>query len=268
MEFAGITVLALFCLAFGMIGAVPSGEDYWKYVWPNTPLPKAFSDLLLPYGKTNNLPIKFEELNQYSKLFFQHDLYPGNKIILDNTHSVSKMVQPLTEPIQGVTDSIWLENKERQSLDDFCNSPAAKGEHKHCVSSLDSMIDHVISHFGTTKIKAISSSFDINQDQYVVEEIKKVGDNAVMCHRLNFEKVVFNCHQVRATTAYVVSLVTPDGTKAKALTVCHHDTRGMNPELLYETLKVSPGTVSVCHFIGNKAAAWVPNYSVDHPCVI
>ncbi|KAI5393328.1 hypothetical protein KIW84_060448 [Lathyrus oleraceus] len=168
----------------------------------------------------------------------------------------------------SVTDSIWLENKERQSLDDFCNSPTAIGEHKHCVSSLESMIDHVISHFRTSKIKAISSTFDKNEDQYVVEEVKKVGENAVMCHRLNFKKVVFNCHQVRETTAYVVSLAAPDGSKAKALTVCHHDTRGMNPELLYEALKVSPGTVSVCHFIGNKAAAWVPNYSVDRPCVI
>ncbi|PNX88437.1 hypothetical protein L195_g044542, partial [Trifolium pratense] len=36
-------------LAFVGIGATPSGEDYWKSVWPNTPLPKAFYDLLLPY---------------------------------------------------------------------------------------------------------------------------------------------------------------------------------------------------------------------------
>ncbi|KAI5393311.1 embryonic abundant protein VF30.1 [Lathyrus oleraceus] len=268
MEFSHITVLALFCLTFVRTGAIPSGEDYWKYVWPNTPLPEAFSDLLLPYGKTNSLPIRVEELNQYSTLFFPHDLYPGKKIVLGNSQSVAKMVRPFTEPRQGVTDSIWLENKERQSLDDFCNSPTAIGEHKHCVSSLESMIDHVISHFRTSKIKAISSTFDKNEDQYVVEEVKKVGENTVMCHRLNFKKVVFNCHQVRETTAYVVSLAAPDGSKAKALTVCHHDTRGMNPELLYEALKVSPGTVSVCHFIGNKAAAWVPNYSVDRPCVI
>ncbi|CAJ2629508.1 embryonic abundant protein VF30.1-like [Trifolium pratense] len=189
-------------------------------------------------------------------------------MILGNTQSNVKTVRPFTKQRQGVTDSIWLANKEKQSLDDFCNSPTATGEHKHCVSSLESMIDHVISHFGTTKIKAISSTFAQNQDQYVVDEVKKVGDNAVMCHRLNFEKVVFNCHQVRETTAYVVSLVAPDGTKTNALTVCHHDTRGMNPELLYEALEVNPGTVPVCHFIGNKAAAWVPNNSVDHPCVI
>jgi len=85
------------------------------------------------------------------------------------------------------------------------------------------------------------------EEQICVEEVKRVGDNAVMCHRLNFEKVVFNCHQVRATTAYLVSLAASDGTKVNALTVCHHDTRGMNPEFLYEALKVDPGTVPVCH---------------------
>lgn len=152
-------------------------------------------------------------MNQYSTLFFEHDLYPKKKMILGNSHSVGKMVRSFIKPTQGVTYSIWLTNKERQSLDDFCNSPTERGEHKHCVSSLESMLDHALSHFGTTKIKVISSNFAQNQDQYVVEEVKKVGDNAVMCHRLNFKKVAFNCHQARETTAYLVSLAALDGTK-------------------------------------------------------
>jgi hypothetical protein len=61
---------------------------------------------------------------------------------------------------------------------------------------LASMIDYVISHFGTTKIKAISSIIAQIQDKYVVEEMRKVRDNAVMWRRLNFEKIVFNSHQV------------------------------------------------------------------------
>ncbi|CAI8586017.1 unnamed protein product [Vicia faba] len=268
MEFAHLTVLSLFCLAFVGITATSPREDYWQSIWPNTPLPKTFSDMLIPSGKTNSLPIKSEELKQYSTLFFEHDLHPGKNFILGNTNSVGSIIRPFTKSRQGVTDSIWLANKEKQSLEDFCYSPTAIAEHKHCVSSLKSMIDQVISHFGSTKIKAISSNFAPYQDQYVVEDVKKVGDNAVMCHRLNFEKVVFNCHQVRDTTAYVVSLVASDGTKTKALTVCHHDTRGMNPELLYEALEVTPGTVPVCHFIGNKAAAWVPNHTADNLCVM
>lgn len=209
-----------------------------------------FSVLYIAAGRTNSLPIRADELNQYSTLFLEHDLYPGKKITLGHPLRMNGR--------QGVTDSIWLANKERQSLIDFCESPTALGEHKHCVSSLESMMNHVITKFGTTKVKPVSSTFALNQDQYAVEEVKRVGNSAIMCHRLNFEKVVFNCHQVKATTAYVVSLVAPDGTKAKALTVCHHDTRGMNPDLLNEVLQVKPGTVPVCHFIGNKAAAWVP----------
>ncbi|MCI29569.1 embryonic abundant-like protein, partial [Trifolium medium] len=81
-----------------------------------------------------------------------------------------------------------------------------------------------------------------------------------MCHRLNINKVVFYCHEVNATTTYIVPLVAFDGTKAKALTICHHDTRGMDPKVLQEVLKVKPGTIPTCHFIGNKAVAWVLNH--------
>ncbi|KAK7405741.1 hypothetical protein VNO78_07369 [Psophocarpus tetragonolobus] len=64
-----------------------------------------------------------------------------------------------------------------------------------------------------------------------------------------------------------------NGTKAKALTICHHDTRGMDPIMLYEILKGKRGTVPVCHFVGNKAIAWVPNpvtteFDQPHSCVV
>ena len=150
--------------------------------------------------------------------------------------------------------------KERQSFDNYCRSPSAIGEDKYCAVSLKSMMNFAISKLGTD-IKVISSSFSQNHDQYRVDEVKKIGDKAVMCHRLNFKDMVFYCHQVNATTVYMVSLVAYDGTKAKALTICHHDTRGMNPDVLYELLKVKPGTIPICHFVGNKAIAWVPDSS-------
>ena len=166
-----------------------------------------------------------------------------------------------------ITTHMWDE-KERQGLDNYCGSPSAVGEDKYCALSLESMVDFAISKLGTN-INVISSSFAKNKDQYVVDEVKKIGDKAVMCHRLNFKNVVFYCHQVNATTTYMVPLVALDGTKAKALTVCHHDTRGVDPVVLYEILKVKPGTVPICHFVGNKAIAWVPDSDVnEHPCVI
>ncbi|KAJ1411562.1 BURP domain [Sesbania bispinosa] len=163
-----------------------------------------------------------------------------------------------------------IEREETYTLDDYCGTSAAIGEDKYCASSLEAMMDYAISKLGKN-IKVISSSFPQNQD-YVVEEVNKIGDKAVMCHRMNYEKVVFYCHQVNATTSYMVPLVASDGTKAKALTICHHDTRGMDPIVLYQVLKVKPGTVPVCHFVGNKAVAWVPKQVgsefEDHPCVI
>lgn len=163
---------------------------------------------------------------------------------------------------------IW---SEKHSLNSYCVNPAAIGEHKYCASTLESMIDFAISKLGKN-IKLISSSFAQNQDQYIVQEVKKIGDKAVMCHKLNFDQVVFYCHQVNATSTYIVPLVASDGTKAKALTICHHDTRGMDPDVLYEVLKVKPGTIPICHFVSNKAIAWVPNHAVresdENPCVI
>ncbi|KEH19228.1 putative BURP domain-containing protein [Medicago truncatula] len=295
------------------INASQSGEDYWKTIWPNTPMPKALSDLLQPES-TSNLPIRGEENKQYWTIFFEHDLYPGNKISLGFNKSNDKS-QPLgavkwdKNEIQPFGSLTWLKKtseernqpfgvaawwlqktseernqpfgfrawrwnekpsqpfeahtwggKERQSFDNYCIRPSAIGEEKYCALSLKSMMNFAISKLGTN-IKVISSSFAQNQDQYKVDEVKKIGDKAVMCHRLNFKDMVFYCHQVNATTVYMVLLVASDGTKAKALTICHHDTRGMNPDVLYELLKVKPGTIPICHFVGNKAIAWVPDSS-------
>ncbi|RHN40496.1 putative BURP domain-containing protein [Medicago truncatula] len=435
MEFTRLFVFVLFCLTLLGINEAQSGKEYWKSIWPNTPMPQAVLDLLQPESRTN-LPIRGEENKQYWTVFFDHDLYPGNKISLgirknydakpkhlgaptwskkesqpyeahtrgekrsedisqpfgawkssEKTNeeisqpfgawkSSEKTNEEISQPF-GAWKSTWKSSektneeisqpfgawkssektneeisqpfgawkssektneeisqpfgawkssvkpklsqpfgawkssektrtrtqgektseeiskpyrastegekislpfetrtwgvKERKSYVDYCGHPSAIGEDKYCALSLKSMMNFAISKLGTN-IKVITSSFAQNQDQYRVDEVKKIGDNAVLCHRMNFKNIIFSCHQVNATTVYMVPLVASDGTKAKAVTICHHDTRGMNPDHLYKVLKVKPGTVPICHFIGNKAIAWVPNNvvdeSVDHPCVI
>jgi hypothetical protein len=86
----------------------------------------------------------------------------------------------------------------------------------------------------------------------------------VMCHRLNFQKVVFYCHEIHGTTAFMVPLVANDGTKTQALAVCHADTSGMNQHMLHQIMKADPGSKPVCHFLGNKAILWVPNLGLDN----
>ncbi|KAK7405745.1 hypothetical protein VNO78_07354 [Psophocarpus tetragonolobus] len=121
---------------------------------------------------------------------------------------------------QPLGGRIWGSNNR------FCGRMAAIGEDKFCTTSLESMMDFSISRLGKN-IKAIS--------------------------------IMFYCHKINATTIYMVPLMASDGTKAKALAICHHDTRGMDPIMLYEILKVKHGTIPVCHFVGNKSIAWIPN---------
>ncbi|CAL5196471.1 unnamed protein product [Lathyrus oleraceus] len=473
MEFKNLSVLALFFLTLLGIHASKSGEEYWKSVWPNTPIPKTLLDLLLT-DKGTSIPIKSQEEKQYWTIFFEHDLYPGKTMNLgiqkhsdiqsskSTTHAPVKRASHTFKTLKGLgqtpekettrtnqpfgtfvwwykkqtgslttrsdkatkiettatnqpfgtfvwwnekefdrptirsdkltkiettranqpfgtfvwwykkeierptirsdkttkietttinqpfgtfvwwnkkeTDrptirsdkvtkiettrtnqpfgtTAWWHKKETEKeteietennlleenqpfglseqgkketeksnqpfetqtsdekeahvLNNYCGTPSAIGEHKHCALSIESMMDFAISKLGKN-IKVMSSSFSQSQDKYVVQEVNKIGDKAVMCHRLNFEEVVFYCHVVNATTTYMVPMMASDGTISKALTICHHDTRGMNPKVLNEVLNVKPGNVSVCHFIGNKAVAWVPNVSQSrgHPCVI
>ncbi|CAI8584199.1 unnamed protein product [Vicia faba] len=367
MEFKNLSVLALFLLVLVGIHGSNSGEEYWKSVWPNTPIPKALSDLLL---SGTDMPIKIQEENQYWTIFFEHDLYPGKTMNLgiqkhsDIQSSKSSTYLPIRKTCQTLRTHKWFEEtpekenqpfglciwfkketttenqpfgfwawskkettkenqpfgfwiwakketikesqpfgfwiwskkettkenqpfardtqkenqhsvaytsdeKEAHIIDNYCRTPSAIGEEKHCALSLESMMDFAISKLGKN-IKVMSSSLVQNQDKYEVEEVNKIGDKVVMCHRLNFKKVVFYCHAVNASTTYMVPLTASGGTKSKALTICHHDTRGMNPNVLHEVLNVKPGTVPVCHFIGNKAIAWVPDMSESggHPCVV
>ncbi|XP_058744315.1 unknown seed protein USP-like [Vicia villosa] len=302
MEFKSLSVLALLFCALVGINESKLEEDYWKCVWPNTSIPTELSNLFLPDKRSNTL-IKSEEEKQYWTIFFEHDLFPGKIMNLgihkhsdihsskSTTHVTDRTSLPfgvwiwfkeeIDRTNQPFEFSVWdkretrhfvahtSDEKEARILNNYCGTPSAIGEDKHCALSLESMIDFSISKLGKN-IKVMSSSFSQNQDKYVVEEVKKIGDKAVMCHKLNFKKVIFYCHVVNATTTYTVPLVAFDGTKSKALTICHHDTRGMNPIVLNEVLNVKPGTVPICHFIGNKAIAWVPDVSEsdEHPCVI
>ena len=119
-------------------------------------------------------------------------------------------------------------------------------------------MDYVISKLGKN-VKPLLSSFVSKQDQYRVEGMTNIGQKAVMCHRLNFQKTTFYCHEVHKTTVYSVPLVAGDGTKTQALAVCHFDTSGINKKWIRQVMKVDPGTTPVCHFLGSNEVVWIPN---------
>jgi len=168
---------------------------------------------------------------------------------------------------QPVTLLSWLKkvkdiDKEGYTFDELCiKREPIEGEHKFCAKSLGTLIGFAISKLGKN-IQVLSSSFVSKQEQYTVEGVQSLGDKAVMCHGLNFKRVVFYCHQVCGTTAFKVQLVAADGTKTQALAICHSDSSGMNHEMLHQIMGVDPGTNPVCHFLGTKEILWVPNLAV------
>uniref|UniRef100_A0A5B7BKH7 Putative dehydration-responsive protein RD22 n=1 Tax=Davidia involucrata TaxID=16924 RepID=A0A5B7BKH7_DAVIN len=145
-----------------------------------------------------------------------------------------------------------------------CEEPGIKGEDKYCATSLESMVD-----FSTTKlgknVEALSTDVEKEEtpmQEYSIVGVKKMGSekSSVVCHKQNYAYAVFYCHKTDTTKAYLVSLVGADGTKAKAVAVCHTDTSAWNPKhLAFQVLKVKPGTVPVCHFLPEDHIVWVAN---------
>ncbi|KAJ4826975.1 hypothetical protein Tsubulata_048500, partial [Turnera subulata] len=67
---------------------------------------------------------------------------------------------------------------------------------------------------------------------------------------------VYYCHEIGGTEVYTVPLIGADGTKLKAVTICHKDTSGWSPDYMgFQLLKIKPGT-PVCHFLPIEALVW------------
>ncbi|WVZ19925.1 hypothetical protein V8G54_007247 [Vigna mungo] len=75
-------------------------------------------------------------------------------------------------------------------------------------------------------------------------------EEIIVCHPMNYPYVVFYCHKISNSTAHFVPLEGEDGTRVKAVAVCHKDTSEWDPHhIAFQILKVKPETCPVCHFI-------------------
>lgn len=212
----------------------------------------------------------------FTTFFLEQDLRSGKKMKLyfPKTTSqakflprqVSDSIPFSTEKLPEILNrfSVKPESAEakimKETIED-CKRPRLRGEAKYCATSLQSLIDFSVSKIGkevevyTTEVeKEAKMDFVIGENG-----VKKIGERSVVCHKQNYVYAVFYCHQVHATKAYAVSLVAADGTKAKAVAVCHTDTRFWSAQqFAFQVLKVKPGTVPVCHFLPNDSLVWVP----------
>ncbi|KAE8056572.1 hypothetical protein FH972_013337 [Carpinus fangiana] len=144
-----------------------------------------------------------------------------------------------------------------------CEEPGIRGEEKYCATSLESMVDFSTSKLGKD-VRAISTEVEKEtqfQKYTIAPGLKKMGGNkAVVCHKQSYAYAVFYCHSTETTRAYVVPLKGADGTKAKAVAICHTDTSAWNPQhLAFKVLKVKPGSVPVCHFLPEDHIVWTQN---------
>ncbi|KAI3823722.1 hypothetical protein L1987_05162 [Smallanthus sonchifolius] len=211
--------------------------------------------------------------------FLEKDLHQGNAMNLHFTKTTSPSSTFLP---RKVADAIPFSSKklpelytrfsikpntvESESMKktiNECEGKGMEGEKKYCATSLEAMVDFTISELGT-KVKAVSTEVHARKrtllQKYTIEDAKKLAsDRAVVCHKQNYLYAVFYCHKTTTTKAYTVSLLGEDGTKAKAVAVCHADTAKWNPKhLAFRVLNVKPGTTPVCHFLPEDHVVWVP----------
>ncbi|KAI9191120.1 hypothetical protein LWI28_003897 [Acer negundo] len=215
--------------------------------------------------------------DQNTALFFvEKDLHPGTKMNLHFTENLNKAT---FLPRQVATSIPFSSNKMPEILNRFsvkpgsleahimqntikeCEEAGIKGEEKYCATSLESMVDFSTSKLGKN-VQATSTEVEKRtrlQKYTITAGIEKMTDNkSVVCHKQNYAYAVFYCHATQTTRAYIVPLVGTDGTKAKAVAVCHTDTSAWNPKhLAFQVLKVNPGTVPICHFLPEDHIVWV-----------
>lgn len=143
--------------------------------------------------------------------------------------------------------------------------PAFENEHRHCMTSLESMVDFVKAE-RWKNVRAITTR--VNGDpqprhqNYTIKENVSIlkGTGFAVCHKLNYPYAVYQCHAFNTSKAQVwrVPLKGPDATEAKALAVCHFYRYCWDPIFLKITnmLKPRPGVDHVCHFLGQDTIVW------------
>ncbi|XP_058074366.1 BURP domain protein RD22-like isoform X1 [Magnolia sinica] len=207
--------------------------------------------------------------------FLEKDLHTGAKmnLIFSKAISVSKLPHGSVsgpsldgKKLPEILNQFSIEPKssEAEAIKETlqtCTEPANEGEDRYCATSVESMIDFTVSKIGTN-VQALSTTVDkesSNQLYTIAPGVQKMsGPKSVACHAQTYVYPVYYCHETVATTAYVVPLVGMDGSKVKAVAVCHKDTSSWNPKhLSFQVLKVKPGSVPICHFIPQDHIVWV-----------
>ncbi|XP_021738850.1 BURP domain protein RD22-like [Chenopodium quinoa] len=176
--------------------------------------------------------------------------FSTNKII-DILHEFE--VEPNTEEAKVIEETI-----------EGCKHKGIQGEQKYCATSLESLVDYAKNTLGKN-VKAMSTEAKIigNKVKNYTIAAKKIvakDNEAAVCHKQRYAYAVFYCHKSKGTSAYKVTLISKDGSKAKAMAICHKDTSAWNPQhLAFQVLNVKRGSCPICHFLPEDHIVWISN---------
>ncbi|XVE59936.1 hypothetical protein DITRI_Ditri05aG0086400 [Diplodiscus trichospermus] len=211
--------------------------------------------------------------------FFEKDLLHGTKVNLPRLvqkkdsaiflpQQVSESLMPMSnDKLPEILKNFSLKAESRGANDvkitvKNCERAEMKGEEKYCATSFESFVDLGVSMLGKN-IQLLSHEFgkETKNPLFTIGRgLRNMGENDIVCHKMKYPYAVYLCHSIKKTEVYKVPLLGIDGTKAKALAVCHKDTSAWSPNhIAFRLLKVKPGVVPICHFLGRDTLIWVAN---------
>ncbi|KAK1321527.1 BURP domain-containing protein 5 [Acorus calamus] len=285
-------------------GAFPTiAEAHWKTVLPDTRMPVVINELLHPAEKSHSAGVIIDNngnngYNIYGKedftslrnvpdatLFFLEDdlKRSGTRMHIQlskrMTNSASFLPQSEAKSIPFSTADLPntlsrfsikpnsnLALRMQETLQQ-CEAPALKSEEKLCATSLESMVDFVVSKLGTNK--GVQARVTVLEDRTVskrafkwymvagmAEEVGYV--KTVNCHPQTYAYLTYYCHSLKGTRTYVVPFVGDDGTNAEVVAECHSDTSEWDAKhISFKMLHVKPGSVPICHALPEDSIVWM-----------
>ncbi|KAJ9164311.1 hypothetical protein P3X46_023907 [Hevea brasiliensis] len=231
------------------------------------------------YGKRYERKFNKHALPNSTVFFLPNDLHVGKRMRLHITKSSNKariLPQQVADTLPFSTNnlaeilkrfSVKPESRQgkmiKQTVED-CESPAIKGEDRYCPRSLESLVDFGVKHVGN-KAQVLMNEVDkpTREQEYTIMGVKFIGENHVVCHKQKYPYAVYYCHALKGTKVYMAPVIGADGTKAKAVAICHTDTSNWNPgHLAFLLLNMKPGEGTVCHFIRSDTFVMVSSSDV------
>ncbi|KDP22142.1 hypothetical protein JCGZ_25973 [Jatropha curcas] len=240
-------------------------KGYSRKVYPGRPI----------YGK-EQAQDDISKYNSSATIFFLYNnLRAGNSfslIFTDLDNETSFLPRQVADSIPfssdklpeilnrfSINDTSIEANYIEQTLQE-CEAPIMNGEDKYCATSLESFVDFGVARLGKKVLVLSNEGEEKNKEQNyrVLNGIKMLGEEQIVCHKEKYAYVVFYCHTLKATEVYMVPLLGANGRKAKALVICHKDTSAWDPNhIAFQLLKVKPGGPSICHFLYSDTFVWV-----------